>query len=209
LGDGPTGLFVSAEGKSALDALGVRGCALRDLDEISRADERRASPGPRSDLRTPSPSRVPIVELPLDKEWELDFGYEVAHGCVLVQDMNSFGDPSEPEDAIRRIRAEIDRYFDTDQLPDNMTLNEYQIALAALWAACLVEATDWTLALVVIEGTEMIAVAPPDRSLVVLPFFFIPELLAEKGDNNVALLFNMIVAGRVPRAEPGALWILS
>ena len=55
-----------------------------------------------------------------------------------------------------------------------------------------------------------IAVVSPNRSLAVVPVQFIERIATNRDANPTSqLLFNMIRAGKVPKAPPGALKLLS
>jgi hypothetical protein len=79
------------------------------------------------------------------------------------------------------------------------------VFFGALWGEQLVNALGWQWTNVEHgQGEPVVAVAAPDRSLVIYPFHFLASRLGDKGlDVTVALAFNMLVDGAIPPMPPG------
>lgn len=107
---------------------------------------------------------------------------------------------------VRAIRQCVDEVRQGVPLPAAYEdLEQAAYALGTLWGDEIRRACGWEwVYLQTGEGFEGWTVASPNRSHVCFPHHFVfGKLQDAQSDNTVALLFNMIVAGRVPSSSPG------
>ena len=117
--------------------------------------------------------------------------------------------PSDLDDSaavVRAIRQGVDRVRQGAKLPSAYEdLEQAAYALGTLWGDELRRAFKWEWVYLQTDGGfEGWAVVSPNRSHVCFPHHFIFGKLANpESDNTIALVFNMIGAGRVPSSSPG------
>jgi hypothetical protein len=118
--------------------------------------------------------------------------------------------PSDLDDSaavVRAIRQFADEVHQGTPLPRGYRdLEQVAYALGMLWGDELRQAFEWEwVYLQTDDGFEGWAVVSPDRSYACFAHHFIFGKLAKpESDNTIALLFNMIAAGRVPSSSPGS-----
>ena len=104
-------------------------------------------------------------------------------------------------DSIEQLRA-------SGQEEDRLKDRAFWLAIA--WGESVVRSLGWQW--VILEdcrGASSVAVASPDRSIAVVPVQFIERIATDpKADPSSQLLFNMIRAGKVPKAAAGKLKLL-
>lgn len=112
----------------------------------------------------------------------------------------------EPADAMSAVAARIEtrRPLAGDELTDEA------LALGCFWGDQLRRSLGWSWVILASESDELHALVSPDRRFAVLPMQYIHGILRDREtDNTVSLLFDMLLAGRLPEAEPGSYHILS
>jgi hypothetical protein len=117
--------------------------------------------------------------------------------------------PSNLDDSaavVRAVRQFVDEVRQGTPLPRAYRdLEQAAYALGTLWGDELRRAFKWEwVYLQADNGFEGWTIVSPNRSHACFPHRFIFGKLAKpESDNTIALLFNMIKAGRVPSSSPG------
>ncbi|MEZ4221832.1 MAG: hypothetical protein R3B13_12945 [Polyangiaceae bacterium] len=191
-------VFVSKAAKEALEPLGLDGLELIALDDFS---PRPVPMEPRqgSAASTETETEITFHERPVTHDVLTDLAQSMALAAEILDE-----DPVHPDEGIRRVHAEIDRYLAEGTIRAPWDLDDYAAGLAAFWGQCLVAATNWELVLIDVAGETTVAVVSPDRAHAVFPFTYLPEILERQKGNTSALLFNMIKAGQLPESVPHA-----
>lgn len=112
----------------------------------------------------------------------------------------------EPADAIRAVAARVEalRPLAGDELTDEA------LALGCFWGDQLRRSLGWSWVILASESDELHALVSPDRKFALLPMQYIHGILRDRETGNtVSLLFDTLLAGRLPEAEPGSYHILS
>ncbi len=84
------------------------------------------------------------------------------------------------------------------------------ITLGCVWGQAVCDRLGWGWAAVSLEpGSEFYGVVSPSRSHVVFPLHYLQELLGDPDrDQTSLLLYNMLMAGSLPPANPGEYSVL-
>jgi len=129
---------------------------------------------------------------------------EVREAAARARKRLGLKDDRKPKAVVKAIYGELDAVRDRKRMPKDEK-RQTAIDLGALWGEALCAAAGWEWACVTEDGTESYVVASPTRSHVVDPLVLAHRILTARREDNTALLaFNMIVAGNVPEAAPGA-----
>lgn len=147
--------------------------------------------------------------LTIDEEQELDALIVSALELVPLPAGLQLGDELPPEALIFAVDAAIDAARGGARLSEALPLDEVAAALGALWADELARRVGWALVIATFgpdeaEPYETLAVVKPDRSMAVLPLALVGAALTDRHvENNLGLLFQLIVRGELPSASPG------
>jgi hypothetical protein len=199
----PQHLLITAAAREALEKAGVQGVVFWDIDRI-------VSKGPR-DRRTRKSVRkrkTTLAERSLtkDEREELDMLWQRGVECIgfvvyLPRDL------SDSSLVVGKIREFVDGYRE-GQRPggDYGDVQTVAYAVGSLWGEEVCEALGWEWIQVTDEsGSERLVVVSPDRAYLCDPHLAIFRLLAKPEiDNTVALVFNMLRAGKAPSSKPGS-----
>lgn len=121
---------------------------------------------------------------------------QAALGLRLV-----FGDAPPPRDPAERVRAMMELVDATNA--GKAAAEGLDLALACAWGEEIRAAAGLRWVDVRWPGGNSIALVPDDRRYVLRPLPYFKRMLSGPSvDNTVLLLFNMVVAGNVPRAAP-------
>ena len=156
------------------------------------------------------------VERPLRIDEEQEFDALLASALELVPLPREALDADElPAGAlIAAVAAAIDAARAGEPFAGSLGADDAAVALGVLWADELQRVTGWDLVFATFdadgpEPLEALCLVRKDRSLAVLPVLLVAGALFDRhADNTVALLFQMIVSGQTPPAEPGAWRVL-
>jgi hypothetical protein len=152
--------------------------------------------------------------LTIDEEQELEALLLTALELVPLPPELGLGEELPPEALVFAVDTAIDAARNGAQLSELLPLEEIAAALGALWADELARRTGWGLVIATFgadepEPYETLAVVKPDRSVAVLPLAIIGAALTDRHvENNVGLLFHLVVRGDYPPSEPGAWRVL-
>ena len=118
-------------------------------------------------------------------------------------------DDAPAAEALKALKAEVHRQRPSfASLKPNVRHN-MSVALGSVWGHLLTKEAGWEWCALSRDGAEFLAVVSPDRACAISPVGFIGQQLAGDGDDTVVLLFNMIRAGKLPKAAPGEYRMLS
>jgi len=158
---------------------------------------------PRKQDSLPMQSAPVFEERSIDHEVQEELRLVTGAGAVLIE---AFPE-QEPLSVIKRIEA----YVAAARPLEGEELLDRALELGCLWGQQVVIAAGWIwVELHSADKTVHYAIVSSDRSFAILPGVRLRLLLAdgELPDNSV-LLFNMVCAGKLPKAEPGAFVVLS
>jgi hypothetical protein len=115
-------------------------------------------------------------------------------------------DPDDPAQVIKSVRQLVDAVR-AGNAPSYLGDSErIAYAVGAVWGDVVQRTLGWHwVMLPAAQGGELLALVPNDRSCVIRPQLYVYRLLAEPAsDNTAALLYNMLLDGRLPSRTPGA-----
>jgi len=114
-----------------------------------------------------------------------------------------------PDDVQKKIFETLEKLRAAKK--DKEILKDRAFWFGIAWGESVVKALGWQWAMVEdpSNNAASMAVVSPDRAYAVLPILFIERIITNPdADPTSQLLFNMIKAGKVPKAEPGQLQLL-
>lgn len=147
--------------------------------------------------------------LTVDEEQELDALLAAALELVPLPPEALAADELPPGALVGAVAAAVDAARAGEPFAGDMAVEDAAVALGVLWADELQRITGWELIFATFdaegpEPLEALCLARRDRALAVLPVLLIAGALFDRhSENTVALLFQLIVAGQTPPAEPG------
>ena len=113
---------------------------------------------------------------------------------------------SAPTKTQRAIRTAIDAIVRGKRKAGSRELTDLAVNLGCLWGQCVCDAAGWEWCYAKLGRHAILMIASPSRAHVIAPMHFVQSQLTKRPpeDNTSLLLFNMIVAGKLPAAPRGA-----
>ncbi|MEW6352047.1 MAG: hypothetical protein AB1646_23600 [Thermodesulfobacteriota bacterium] len=114
-----------------------------------------------------------------------------------------------PDDIQECVFQKIGTVRESSDLPEHER-QELGLLLGCLWGQTVCDRLGWQWAQIdFAEGGEFYGIVTPDRSHAILPLHYIDGLLKDREkDHTSLLLYNMLVAGKLPPAEAGEYSVL-
>jgi hypothetical protein len=146
------------------------------------------------------------LERPLTADEQKEFANYASTGLANLGLADS---DAEPEVIVQAVESFVDRWQTARRNPLKRLLArgpdsiEVALCLGSAWGGQLVKRFDWEWFCLMESDQEYYAVAPPDRSAVVYPTYFIKSCLDNPNvDCTVMLAFNMVAAGKIAGLPP-------
>jgi hypothetical protein len=147
--------------------------------------------------------------LTIDEEQEVDALLATALELVPVPPEALAADELPPGALVAAVAAAVDAARAGEPFSGALGADDAAVALGVLWADELQRVTGWELLFATFdaegpEPLEALCLARRDRAFAVLPVMLVAAALFDRhSENNLGLLFQLIVSGQLPPAEPG------
>jgi hypothetical protein len=144
---------------------------------------------------------------PLNEDERREIGHWVAVGLQNIDVGATEQAADVVQDALRRT---IDGMRGWDNDLRAVKLETASLIIGCLWGQTVCDRLGWEWAVVRLGPEwEGFGVVSPNRSHVVFPLQYVRQLLADLNrDQTSLLLYNMLKAGSLPPAEPGAYQVI-
>ncbi len=144
---------------------------------------------------------------PLDPDVAQEVTDSIARGYEFLKLKDGEVSPEEVQEAIYKA---IDRLRGKPSGLTEERITELSVCLGCVWGDTVCRVLNWEWCVATLEGGDHFGIVTPNRSHVIFPMYFIQEQLKKDAeeDNTSLLLFNMLVAGQLPKAQPRSYTVL-
>ena len=140
---------------------------------------------------------------PVATELAEEIAVQAQHAMVLL--FPEAKKPPTPKAIAAAILEHVDAIHDGKVLLPSRQVAERCLALACLWGEAVCKELGYEWAQVRWQGGGSIGIVEPERRFALYPFPYIRRIVEDRrADNTILLLFNMLVAGNVPKAAARA-----